>query len=72
MYEPNEPHDQWGRPIEQPQTLLSRLKDVFFYTWLGVLFFILFGWITIIFLPYFLGREVWQRYENWYINKGRN
>tara|TARA_R100000231_G_scaffold97194_2_gene72684 strand:+ start:1797 stop:1952 length:156 start_codon:yes stop_codon:yes gene_type:complete len=50
---------------------MEKIRDIIFFTFVGLGVIIIFGWITLIFLPYYIGREVWQRYENWYINKGR-
>ena len=72
MHEPNEPHDEWGRPIEpvEPeQTMLDRVRDIFFFSCVGIIFLVIFGWILLVFMPYYLGREIWHRFENWYINK---
>jgi hypothetical protein len=72
MREPNEPHDEWGRPLEftnKKLKIFDSLRDVFFYTFVGIIFIVIFGWILIVFLPYYLGREIWQRFELWYINK---
>lgn len=69
MYEPNEPHDQWGRPIEEPTSWLQKTRDIVFFSCVGIMFLVIFGWIILMFLPFYLGREIWQRFENWYINK---
>tara|TARA_R100001460_G_scaffold8441_5_gene20898 strand:+ start:3210 stop:3428 length:219 start_codon:yes stop_codon:yes gene_type:complete len=72
MREPNEPHDEWGRPLKitnNKYKFFDKLRDVFFYTFVGIIFIVIFGWILIVFLPFYLGREIWQRFELWYINK---
>ena len=72
MYEPNEPHDEWGRPLKEPETtfsLFSAVRDKFFFFAVGLVFLLVFGWILILFLPYYMGRNIWERFEIWYINK---
>ena len=72
MYEPNEPHDEWGRPLLEPTkepSYIDKARDVFFYTFLGLFFLLIFGWILIIFLPYYFGKAVWEKFELWYINR---
>ena len=72
MYEPNEPHDEWGRPlpeqIKKPR-LLDRARDVFFFTFVGLIFLAIFGWILLVFLPYYFGKAVWEKFELWYMNR---
>ena len=48
---------------------MDKIRDIFFYTLVGLLFLALFGWILIIFLPYYFGRAIWEKFELWYINK---
>ena len=70
--EPNEPHDQWGRPLTLPSkkdSLIKKIGDVFFYTCMGLIFLVVFGWICIIFMPYFLGRSIWEKFENWQVGR---
>ena len=75
MFEPNEPHDEWGRPIIEQQPLQKqsewtrKLRDILAYTFLGLLFVIVVVGFYLVFLPYYLGREVWQKLERFYINK---
>ena len=72
MYEPNEPHDEWGRPLPEPTkqpSYINKARDVFFYTFLGLFFLLIFGWILIIFLPYYFGKAVWEKFELWYLNR---
>ncbi len=72
MREPNEPHDEWGRPLEtinKNNSILNTIRDIFFFTVVGLLFLALFGWILIVFLPYYFGRAIWEKFELWYINK---
>ena len=41
MYEPNEPHDEWGRPLPEPTkqpSFIDKARDVFFYSFLGLFF----------------------------------
>jgi|TARA_B100001939_G_C16464984_1_gene414624 hypothetical protein len=49
---------------------MKKLQDIFFYTFLGMIFLVIFGWIIILFLPYYFGRAIWERFENWYVKKG--
>tara|TARA_Y100000114_G_C11740562_1_gene318724 strand:- start:1230 stop:1442 length:213 start_codon:yes stop_codon:yes gene_type:complete len=69
MYEPNEPHDEWGRPLKEVEdskkSNFKKIQDVFFYTFLGLIFLLIFGWIILVFLPYYLGRQVWEKIETW-------
>ncbi len=69
MNEPNEPHDEWGRPLEKikdsKKGFFTTIQDVFFYTLIGLIFLIIFGWIMLVFLPYYLGRQVWEKIETW-------
>ena len=69
MNEPNEPHDEWGRPLEkmedQKKGIFRTIQDVVFYTLIGLIFLIIFGWIMLVFLPYYLGRQVWEKVETW-------
>jgi len=46
------------------------VQDIIFFTTVGLFFTVLFLSILIFFLPYYVGREVWGRYEIWYINRG--
>ena len=69
MYEPDEPHDQWGKPIVEPTSWLQKTRDIVFFSCVGTIFVITVIVFYVIFLPYYLGREIWQRFENWYINK---
>jgi len=72
MYEPNEPHDEWGRPLPEPTKkpkLLDRARDVFFFTFVGLIFLAIFGWILLVFLPYYFGKAVWEKFELWYMNR---
>jgi len=72
MYEPNEPHDEWGRPLkttDKKNSIFDTVRDVSFFTVVGLLFLALFGWILIIFLPYYFGRAIWEKFELWYINR---
>ena len=75
MFEPNEPHDEWGRPINEQRPLekysewFKRTRDIIAFTLMGILFVIVVFAFYIVFLPYYLGREVWHRWEKFYINK---
>ena len=46
------------------------VQDIIFFTAVGLFFTALFLSIALFFLPYYVGREVWGRYEIWYINRG--
>lgn len=48
---------------------MEKVRDIIFFSVVGLAFIIIFGWIMIMFLPYYIGREVWQRFELWYIKK---
>ena len=48
MYEPNEPHDEWGRPLTLPSkkdSFIQKIGDAFFYTCMGLIFLVVFGWM---------------------------
>ena len=55
--------------VVEIENILDTLRDVFFFTVVGLLFLALFGWILIIFLPYYFGRAIWEKFELWYINR---
>lgn len=72
MHEPNEPHDEWGRPLPEPvkkNRYLDKARDVFFFTFVGLIFLAIFGWILLVFLPYYFGKAIWEKFELWYINR---
>jgi len=48
---------------------LKIVQDVVFYTTIGIFFTVLLLSIAIFFLPYYVGREVWYRWEVWYMNR---
>ena len=48
---------------------LKTIQDVVFYTTIGIFFTVLLLSIALFFLPYYVGREVWNRLEVWYMNK---
>jgi len=49
---------------------LKAIQDIIFFTTVGLFFTALFLSIALFFLPYYVGREVWNRWEVWYINRG--
>jgi len=48
---------------------VDKFRDIIFYSFIGFLFLVLFSWIFILCLPYYMGREIWQRFDKWYVNK---
>ena len=48
---------------------MTKFRDILFYTVIGLLFggFVLA--LMLICLPYYLGRELWQRVEDWQMNR---
>ena len=74
MYEPNEPHDEWGRPLPEPKpvkqsNLLEKIRDYIFYSVFGLVVLIIFGWLLLICLPYYFGKAIWDKIENAYIRR---
>tara|TARA_R100000734_G_C3273567_1_gene68910 strand:- start:298 stop:531 length:234 start_codon:yes stop_codon:yes gene_type:complete len=74
MYEPNEPHDKWGRPLSKTKPVkqthfLEKIRDYIFYSVLGLVVIVIFGWLLLICLPYFFGKSVWEKAEDAYIKR---
>jgi uncharacterized membrane protein len=50
---------------DQKKGFFRTIQDVVFYIFIGLIFLIIFGWIILVFLPYYLGRQVWEKVETW-------
>lgn len=48
---------------------MTKFRDILFYTVIGLLFggFVLA--LMLICLPYYIGRELWQKVEDWQMNR---
>ena len=47
------------------------VQDIFFYITIAILFMALFILIVLFYLPYYLGRAIWIRIEDWQIKGER-
>ena len=69
LEEPNEPHDHWGRTLQKKESMFVKLRDIFVFTFTGIIFVFVLILFYSIYLPFYVGREVCHRLEKLYINK---
>ncbi len=48
---------------------MTKFRDILFYTVIGLLFGCFVLALMLICLPYYLGRELWHRLEDWQMNR---